>query len=95
VGYAPRDPSKGTSLIEPVEPVLPNIETTRFTAEQWKSRAMYEEACKLSMERALARAMDALEEALFAAAHVRQQPLDDMIVDRPIRPVDLAATSND
>jgi hypothetical protein len=95
VGYAPRDPSKGTSLIEPVEPVLPNIETTRFTAEQWKSRAMYEEACKLSMERALARAMDALEEALFAAAHVRQQPLDDLIVDRPIRPVDLAATSND
>jgi hypothetical protein len=64
-------------LIEPAEPVVPGIETTRFTAEQWKSRAMYEEACKLSAERALARAMDVLAEALFAAAHVREEPIED------------------
>jgi hypothetical protein len=63
-------------LIEPAEPALPGIETTQFTAEQWKSRALYEEACKLSAERALARAMDVLAEALFAAAHLRQEPLD-------------------
>jgi hypothetical protein len=53
------------------EPVLPHVETTRYTAEQWKSRALYEESCKLSAERALARAMDVLREASFAAAHVR------------------------
>jgi hypothetical protein len=82
-------------LIEPAEPVLPSIETTRFTAEQWKSRAMYEEACKLSMERALARAMDALQEALFAAAHVRQRPVDDLTVERPVRPVDVTTSSTD
>jgi hypothetical protein len=94
VGYAPGDPSKGTSLSEPAEPVLPSIETTRFTAEQWKSRAMYEEACKLNMEAALARAMDALQEALFAAAHVRQQPIDDLALDRPVRPVDRAVAND-
>ena len=55
------------------EPVLPHVETTRYTAEQWKCRALYEEACKLSAERALARAMDVLREALFAAAHVRTE----------------------
>jgi hypothetical protein len=75
-------------LTQPAEPLLPAIETTRFTAEQWKGRAMYEEACKLSMERALARAMDALEEALFAAAHIRQQPIDDTTVDRPVVPLE-------
>jgi hypothetical protein len=52
-------------------PILPSVETTRFTAEQWKSRALYEEACKLAAEHALARAMDVIRDALFAAAHVR------------------------
>jgi hypothetical protein len=69
-------------VIEPAEPVLPGIETTQFSAEQWKSRAMYEEACKLSMERALARAIDALNEALFAAAYVPQEPVDDLSIER-------------
>jgi hypothetical protein len=75
-------------VIEPAEPVLHGIETTRFTAEQWKSRAMYEEACKLSMERALARAIDALNEALFAAAYTAQPPVDDLTIDRRLWPVD-------
>jgi len=65
-------------VIEPAEPVLPSIETTQYTAEQWKSRAMYEEACKLSMERALARAIDVLNEALFAAALAPQEPVEDL-----------------
>ncbi len=56
--------------------ILSSVETTRFTAEQWKSRALYEEACKLAAERALARAMDVIRDALFAAAHVRAE-LDD------------------
>jgi hypothetical protein len=63
-------------LIELARPVLPAIETTQFTADQWKSRAMYEEACKLSAERALAQAMLVLSEALFAAAHVPQDAVD-------------------
>jgi hypothetical protein len=79
-------------LIDPAEPVLPGIETTRFTAEEWKSRAMYEEACKLSVERALARAMDVLGEALFAAAHLRQEPIDDLAIDRGASPRDPAAS---
>jgi hypothetical protein len=41
---------------------------TRFTAEQWKGRAMYEEACKLQAERSLQAARDLLDDALFAAA---------------------------
>src|SRR3954449_2090705 len=85
---------KGTSLIEPAEPMLQGIETTRFTAEQWKNRAMYEEACKLSAERALARAMDLLGEALFAAAHVRPDPVDDLTADPRVRPLNLAAPPN-
>jgi hypothetical protein len=57
--------------VEPSEaPVIPGIETTRYTAEEWKSRAMYEESRKLTAERALARARDLLNEALFAAAHL-------------------------
>ena len=72
---------KDTPLLEQAEPVLPDIETTRYTAEQWKSRAMYEEACKLSAERALARAMDVLTEALFAAAHIRPDPVDDLAIE--------------
>ena len=75
-------------MIEPAEPVLPGIETTQFSAEQWKSRAMYEEACKLSMERALARAIDALNEALFAAAYVAQQPVEDLTLERRAWPLD-------
>ncbi len=75
------------TLIEPAEPVLPGIETTQFTAERWKSRAMYEEACKLSMERALAPAIDPLNEALFAAAHVTQ-PAEDLMIDRRGWPLD-------
>jgi hypothetical protein len=75
-------------VIEPAEPVLSGIETTRFSAEQWKSRAMYEEACKLSMERALARAIDALNEALFAAAHVVREPVEDLAIDRRVTPLD-------
>ena len=43
---------------------------------------------RVAMERALARAMDALEEALFAAAHIRQQPIDDTTVDRPVVPLE-------
>jgi hypothetical protein len=78
-------------LIERAEPVLPGVKTTKFTAEQWKSRAMYEEACKLSAERALARAMDVLREALFAAAHVQPDPADDLTVDRRVWPLDRAA----
>ena len=78
-----RDP-----LIEAGEPVLPQVETTRYTAEQWKSRALYEEACQLSAERALVRAMDVLRKALFAAAHVRSDLDDDPQVDRHLRPVD-------
>ena len=74
-------------MIEAGEPVLPHVETTRYTAEQWKSRALYEEACKLSAERALVRAMDVLREALFAAAHVRTE-LDDPQLDRHLRPVE-------
>ena len=94
-GVRSGDPSKGTSLSEPAEPVLPSIETTRFTAEQWKSRAMYEEACKLSMQRALARAIDVLNEALFAAASAPQQPVEDLTIDRrawPLELDDVAAT---
>ena len=68
------------------EPVLPHIETTRFTAEQWKSRAMYEEACKLSAERALAGAMKVLAEALFATGH-RPDPVDDLAIERRAWPV--------
>jgi hypothetical protein len=79
-------------VIEAAEPVLPGIETTHFSAEQWKSRAMYEEACKLSMERALARAIDALNDALFAAAYVMQQPVDDLTIDRRAWPLDLDAS---
>ena len=75
-------------MAEAGEPVLPHVETTRYTAEQWKSRALYEETCKLSAERALARAMDVLREALFAAAHVRADLDDDPQVDRHLRPVD-------
>jgi hypothetical protein len=82
----------GTSLIDPTEPVLPGIETTQFTAEQWKSRAIYEEACKLSVERALAHAMDVLGEALFAAAHLRQESIDDLAIDRGASPRDPAAS---
>jgi hypothetical protein len=74
-------------MSDQAEPVLPHIETTRFSAEQWKSRAMYEEACKLSAERALARAMAVLSEALFAAAHV-PEPVDDLAVDRRVWPVE-------
>jgi hypothetical protein len=70
------------------EPVLPGIQTTQFTAEQWKSRAMYEEACKLSAQRALARAMDVLAEALFAAAYVRPDPVEDLTIERRAWPVD-------
>jgi hypothetical protein len=76
------------SLIEAGEPVLPSVETTRYTAEQWKSRALYEEACKLSAERALTRAMDVLRDALFAAAHVRADLDEDPQIDRHLRPVD-------
>jgi hypothetical protein len=75
-------------LIKAGEPVLPHVETTRYTAEQWKSRALYEEACKLSAERALARAMDVLRDALFAAAHVRADLEEDPPIDRHLRPVE-------
>ena len=75
-------------MIEAGEPVLPHVESTRYTAELWKSRALYEEACKLSAERALVRAMDVLREALFAAAHVRANLDDDAQLDRHLRPVD-------
>jgi hypothetical protein len=51
------------------QPLLPDIETTRYTAEQWRSRALYEEACKLRAEDTLARARELLGDALFAAAH--------------------------
>jgi hypothetical protein len=88
VGYAPRDLERNI-VIEPAEPVLPGIEATRFTAEQWKSRAMYEEACKLSMERALVRAIDVLNEALFAAAHAAPEPVEDLTIDRRAWPLDL------
>ena len=47
---------------------IASIDATRFSAEQWKSRAMYEEACKLQAERSLQAARDLLEDALFAAA---------------------------
>ena len=67
-------------MSERAEPVLPHIETTQFTAEQWKSRAMYEEACKLSAERALAKAMGVLADALFATAHV---PIDAEDLSQP------------
>ena len=87
MGYAAPTFERNT-VIEPAEPVLPGIETTQFTAEQWKSRAMYEEACKLSMERALARAIDALNEALFAAAHAARQPVEDLTIDRRAWPLD-------
>ena len=76
-------------MSDAADPVLPQEETTRYTAEQWKSRALYEEACKLSAERALARAMDVLQEALFAAAHVRADlGAEEQRLDRRLRPVD-------
>jgi hypothetical protein len=75
-------------LIEAGEPVLPHVETTRYTAEQWKSRALYEEACKLSAQRALTRAMDVLRDALFAAAHVQADLEEDPQLDRHLRPVE-------
>jgi hypothetical protein len=81
-------------VIEPAEPLLKDIAATQFTAEQWKSRAMYEEACKLSAERALARALDVLEAAIFAQAHVRQQPVDDLTIDRRVWPLDEATPPN-
>jgi hypothetical protein len=81
-------------VIEPAEPLLQDIAATQFTAEQWKSRAMYEEACKLSAERALVRAIDVLEGALFAAAHIRQQPVDDLTIDRRVWPLDQTAPPN-
>lgn len=73
-------------MIDAGEPVLPHVDTTRYTAEQWKSRALYEEACKLNAERALQRTMDMLREALFAAAHVPSDPVDGP-ADRHLRPV--------
>lgn len=77
-------------MIDAGEPVLPHVATTRYTAEQWKSRALYEEACKLNAQRALQRTMDMLREALFAAAHVPSDPVDgpvDEPADRHLRPV--------
>lgn len=46
------------------------VDITAFTAEQWKSRALYEEQCKLAAQRALREARDLLDKALFAAAAV-------------------------
>ena len=70
------------------EPVLLHVATTRYTAEQWKSRALYEETCKLSAERALARAMDVLQEASLAAAHARAVTgAEDQGLERRLRPI--------
>jgi hypothetical protein len=58
----------GTHVVESMQGPIASIDVTRFSAEQWKSRAMYEEACKLQAERSLRAARDLLEDALFAAA---------------------------
>jgi hypothetical protein len=58
----------GGTQVETNQGSISAIEVTRFTAEQWKSRAMYEEACKLQAERSLQAARDLLDDALFAAA---------------------------
>jgi len=51
---------------------ISGIDVTTYSADQWKSRAMYEEACKLQAERSLQAARDLLNDALFAAASVRE-----------------------
>jgi hypothetical protein len=58
----------GGTQVEENQGSVSAIDVTRFTAEQWKSRAMYEEACKLQAERSLEAARDLLNAALFAAA---------------------------
>ena len=55
-------------MVESMQGSIASIDVTRFSAEQWKSRAMYEEACKLQAEQSLQAARDLLEDALFAAA---------------------------
>ena len=55
-------------MVDSMQGSISGIDVTRFSAEQWKSRAMYEEACKLQAERSLQAARDLLEDALFAAA---------------------------
>jgi hypothetical protein len=51
---------------------ISGIDVTTYGADQWKGRAMYEEARKLQAERSLQAARDLLNDALFAAASARE-----------------------
>jgi hypothetical protein len=57
-----------------VSPFPESSETTRFTAEDWKRRALYENERRQHMEQELLRVRDDIDRVIRRAAVVRRDP---------------------